>query len=181
MEYSTLWQCKSHFCAWHTCCHVNGKSCCSELRDAHPFSISVWFCRVVLLKQMPWGGKFRKMLPVRISLGHRPDRTSCIYSDNALRVVAKLPDSWDTKIWSFIPHDPEARMAVLARPSSNSPDTTRSVPSCIQKYICTRHEILDRGVYPDVASSYREVWAVLPTFLKYMLPPSSGSKCNRSS
>jgi hypothetical protein len=47
-------------------------------------------------------------------------------------------------------------MAVLARPSSNSPYTTRTVPSYVQKCKCTRHKVLAQVFYPNIASSYRE-------------------------
>jgi hypothetical protein len=47
---------------------------------------------------------------------------------------------------------------MLARPSSNSPDTTRNVASYsyIQKCMCTRHKILEHCVYPSLGSSHPE-------------------------
>jgi hypothetical protein len=50
-----------------------------------------------------------------------------IYLDEILRVswtVARLPESWDSKIWSGVPHNSEPRITVLARTKSNLPDST---------------------------------------------------------
>jgi hypothetical protein len=37
-------------------------------------------------------------------------------------VIRRLPEPWESKIWSWVPRDSEPRMTVLARPSSNFPD-----------------------------------------------------------
>jgi hypothetical protein len=62
-----------------------------------------------------------------------PDRTRCItfvyvYSTTAylfIYGIPRLPESWDRKIWSWVPRDPKPRMTVLARTSSRSADRLR--------------------------------------------------------
>jgi hypothetical protein len=38
-------------------------------------------------------------------------------------VVARLPESWERKIWSWVPQDPEPKMNELAKASSSLPKT----------------------------------------------------------
>lgn len=40
-------------------------------------------------------------------------------------VVARLPELWDRKMWSYFPRDQEPRMTVLARAGSNSLEPNR--------------------------------------------------------
>jgi hypothetical protein len=92
----------------------------------------------------------------------------CQGSESGDCLVARLQKLWDSKIWSWVPRDPEPGMTVLARSSSNLPEWLTTKGAYDDE--ATRNKICESRAHRNQARGAEQLSATILHACKQLYP-----------